>query len=173
MKTGRSPHILDLRPKAPEVAVAEPARAPHPVRQREAPPPAERLAKPPAAPLPPPKKRHRKLGKRRLLVQALKLAVVLIGAAGFLLLEIPLPERLIGIYFVTSIVYAFDSQRTFIVALIFLVLVAGASAAGQSVPAQNYAVYAFYFLVIGLVAAIREQVSNRLETDRGNSQLSD
>jgi hypothetical protein len=29
MKTGRSPHILDLRPKAPEVAVAEPARAPH------------------------------------------------------------------------------------------------------------------------------------------------
>jgi hypothetical protein len=169
MKTGRSPHILDLRPKAPEPVVAEPARAPHPVRQREASPPAERLAKPPAAP----KKRHRKLGKRRLLVQALKLAVVLIGAAGFLLLEIPLPERLIGIYFVTSIVYAFDSQRTFIVALIFLVLVAGASAAGQSVPAQNYAVYAFYFLVIGLVAAIREQVSNRLETDRGNSQLSD
>jgi hypothetical protein len=169
MKTGRSPHILDLRPKAPEVAVAEPARAPHPVRQREAPPPAERLVQPPTAP----KKGHRKLGKRRLLVQALKLAVVLIGAAGFLLLEIPLPERLIGIYFVTSIVYAFDSQRTFIVALIFLVLVAGASAAGQSVPAQNYAVYAFYFLVIGLVAAIREQVSNRLETDRGNSQLSD
>jgi hypothetical protein len=169
MKAVRSPHILDLRPKAPEPVVAEPARAPDPVRQREAPPPAERLAKPPAAP----KKRNRKLGNRRLLVQALKLTAVLIGAAGFLLLEIPLPERLIGIYFVTSIVYAFDSQRTFIVALIFLVLVAGASAAGQSVPAQNYAVYAFYFLVIGLVAAIREQVSNRLETDRGNSQLSD
>jgi hypothetical protein len=148
MKTGRSSHVLDLRNQAPE-----PAATP------------EAVSEPEVAPKAPQK-------KPRLVPRIIRLAVVLIAAAGFLLLNsVPLPERLIGVYFVVSMVYAFDSQRTFIVALIFLVLVAAASAAGQSVPAQNYAVYAFYFLVIGLVAAIREQISNRLETDRGNSQL--
>jgi hypothetical protein len=114
-----------------------------------------------------------KLTPRILIVGAVKVALVLIGAVLFLLLTIPLPERLIGIYFVISIVYNIDSQRTFIVALIFLVMVAVSSAIGASVPAESYAVYAFYFLVIGLIAAIREQISNRSKTVGGNSQLSD
>jgi hypothetical protein len=83
-----------------------------------------------------------------------------------------LPERLIGIYLVVSLVYAFDSQRTFIVALIFLAMVAVSSAIGQSVPAESYAVYAFYFLVIGLIAAIREQIGLRARSVSANSQLS-
>jgi hypothetical protein len=58
------------------------------------------------------------------------------------------------------------------VALIFLALVAVSSALGQSVPAQNYAIYAFYFLVIGLIAAIREQITGRTKTVGLNSQLS-
>jgi hypothetical protein len=114
-----------------------------------------------------------KLTPRRLIVGAIKVALVLIGAVLFLLLTIPLPERLIGVYFVISIVYNIDSQRTFIVALIFLVMVAVSSAIGASVPAESYAVYAFYFLVIGLIAAIREQISNRTKTVGGKSQLSD
>jgi hypothetical protein len=52
-------------------------------------------------------------------------------------------------------------------------MVAVTSALGQSVPAESYAVYAFYFLVIGLLGAIREQITNRSKTVGGNSQLSE
>jgi hypothetical protein len=97
--------------------------------------------------------------RRQVLVQAAKAAVLLVGAGLFLLLSIDLPERLIGIYLVAALVYRIDSQRTFLVALIFLVMVAVGSAIGQSVPAENYAIYAFYFLVIGLVSAMRELLS--------------
>lgn len=91
----------------------------------------------------------------------LKALIVLGGAAFFLSLGIDLPERLIGVYFVASVVYAIDSQRTFLVALIFLVMVAVWSALGQNVPAENYAIYAFYFLVIGLVSALRELIVHK------------
>jgi hypothetical protein len=87
--------------------------------------------------------------------------IVIAGDIFFLSLNIDLPERLIGIYFVASLVYAIDSQRTFLVALIFLVMVAIWSALGQNVPAENYAIYAFYFLVIGLVSALRELVVHK------------
>jgi hypothetical protein len=106
-------------------------------------------------------------------IQVLKAVVVLLAALVCLSFNnVALPERLIGIYLVASFVYAFDSQRTFLVALIFLALVAVSSALGQSVPAQNYAIYAFYFLVIGLIAAIREQITGRTKTVGLNSQLS-
>ena len=135
----RSPHVVDLRVAAP---------------QRPAPP--VQTAR--ANPQPRAKRPRRKLTAKLLLVHALKVVVVLAAAYGFLSLDISLPERLIGIYFALALVYAIDSQRTFLVALVFLVMVAGWSAFGNSVSAENYAIYAFYFLVIGLVSAIREMV---------------
>jgi hypothetical protein len=97
----------------------------------------------------------------RIIRATLKAVIVVVGAVIFLSLNIDLPERLIGIYFVASIVYAIDSQRTFLVALIFLVMVAVWSALGQNVPAESYAIYAFYFLVIGLVSALRELIVHK------------
>jgi hypothetical protein len=140
----------------------------------QAPPQAVRQAPSPApAKAPKAAKRRRTITPRALAVHALKAVTALIGAGLFLSLnEVSLPERLIGIYFIVSLVYAFDSQRTFIVALIFLAMVAVSSAIGQAVPAENYALYAFYFLVIGLVAAVREQVSTRSRSASANSQLS-
>jgi hypothetical protein len=95
---------------------------------------------------------------RSLLKYIVKAVVLLIAAIIFLSLNIALPERLIGIYFAASIIYTINSQVTFLVALIFLVLVAIWSSVGNDVTAQDYAVYAFYFLVIGLLAALRETV---------------
>lgn len=86
--------------------------------------------------------------------------IILLAAAAFILLSlnIALPDRAIAIHFVLSLLYRIESQRTFLVALIFLVFVAIWSAIGNTVTAQDYAVYAFYFLLIGLVAALRETV---------------
>jgi hypothetical protein len=197
----RLTNVLDLRPQPPAQAPEpEPRPAPRPTRPvaptRRAPQPApvqrtpavpiQRTHSQPARPAParpaparpspkaqPATKKRRRLTPRALAVHALKVVSVLIGTGIFLSLnDVPLPERLIGIYLVVSLVYAFDSQRTFIVALIFLAMVAVASAIGQSVPAESYAVYAFYFLVIGLIAAIREQIGLRARSVSANSQLS-
>lgn len=110
-------------------------------------------------------KGKRKWTWKRIVGQIIRAAIVIAGAVVFLSLNIDLPERLIGIYFVASVVYAIDSQRTFLVALIFLVMVAVWSALGQNVPAENYAIYAFYFLVIGLVSALRELVVHKPKTE--------
>ena len=100
----------------------------------------------------------RRMSRRDLLIQISKALITLAGAIVFLALNIPLAERFIGIYFVVSVVYAIDSQRTFLVALIFLVLVAVWSGLGRSLKAEDFAIYAFYFLVIGLIGAVREMV---------------
>jgi len=157
------------------VAPTRPAPAPRPAPAAR---PTPAPAPPPAVPAKAPKPSRSKFqwNWRRVLVRTAQLVITLIGAGVFLMMnEVPLPERLIGIYFVASLVYNIDSQRTFLVALLFLAMVAASSAIGKSVPAENYAVYAFYFLVIGLVAAIREQVMHRgkpadlaLPTDQPN-----
>jgi hypothetical protein len=151
-------------PVAPRTTVAPAPRRSDPDRHAAIPPQLQ------AAPVAKPRRRLR---PKAIAIQVLKAVVVLLAALVCLSFNnVALPERLIGIYLVASFVYAFDSQRTFLVALIFLALVAVSSALGQSVPAQNYAIYAFYFLVIGLIAAIREQITGRTKTVGLNSQLS-
>jgi hypothetical protein len=162
---------VQARPKpVPRAAPVAPPRATPAARRsdldRHAPIPPQLQAAPTAKP-------RRRLRPKAIAIQVLKAVVVLLAALVCLSFNnVALPERLIGIYLVASFVYAFDSQRTFLVALIFLALVAVSSALGQSVPAQNYAIYAFYFLVIGLIAAIREQITGRTKTVGLNSQLS-
>jgi hypothetical protein len=138
------------------------------VRPREAEAPAAPTAAPPAK-----KRRRFRLPRwplRKILIEAAKAAVLVAAAVFFLSLGVDLPERLIGIYFVASVVYSIDSQRTFLVALIFLVMVAVWSAFGQNVPAENYAIYAFYFLVIGLVSALRELVVHKPKSRAKNPE---
>ena len=148
----RSTHVLDLRQQTSRNA------APGFHEQLSSVPSAAPATEVPRvnAPVTPKQQPHRKLSLKQLAVRALKVLIVLAGAVGFFALNVSLPERLIGIYFVLAIVYAIDSQRTFLVALIFLVMVAVWSALGNSISAEDFAVYAFYFLVIGLVSAIRE-----------------
>ena len=164
----RSPHVIDLRDATPK----RPARRRPPAQVAPSTPPVKRAVAAPKQPAKPtarvrPKptaaQPRRHLNSKQLAVHALKAAIVIAGAVGFLSLGISLPERLIGIYFVAATVYAVDSQRTFLVALIFLIMVAVWSALGNSISAEDYAIYAFYFLVIGLVSAIREMVSGKNE----------
>jgi hypothetical protein len=157
----RSQHQLDLRAaqgdaveQAGAGSVTGSTEMRGSVRRRETALPAAAKELPAAA-----KQKKRRWTWRQVLVQAVKAAILLVGSGLFLLLDIDLPERLIGIYLVAALVYRIDSQRTFLVALIFLVMVAVGSAIGKSVPAESYAIYAFYFLVIGLVSAMRELLS--------------
>jgi hypothetical protein len=161
------PQTRSVEPKpAPEpVKTSVPAPQPAPVAPAPAalattpaPNPAVPAVTTPAAQSAPPKARPL---YRRLAPHALRVAILLLSAAFFLSLGISLPERLIGIYLVATLVYAIDSQRTFLIALIFLVMVAVWSAFGNSVSAEQFAIYAFYFLVIGLISAIREMIFSR------------
>jgi len=155
-RTRRSAHVLDLRPAAGSPNVTVPAEEKGTSQSARR---GELTAK---------KKRSgllstlQRLSPRRLpLSQIFKAAIVLAGAIFFLSLDISLAERFIGIYLVAAIVYAIDSQRTFLVALVFLIMVAVWSALGNSVSAEDYATYAFYFLAIGLVTAIREMLTGK------------
>jgi hypothetical protein len=176
----KSLNVLDLRKSQPQdkkeppkPARPQPAELPLEPAPLPAPTPAAAVAltsAPAAKPEEPVQVAERSMAKatpnrrwswRHAAGHLVRAVIVIAGAIFFLSLNIDLPERLIGIYFVASLVYAIDSQRTFLVALIFLVMVAIWSALGQNVPAENYAIYAFYFLVIGLVSALRELVVHK------------
>jgi hypothetical protein len=109
---------------------------------------------------------------KRLLWRATKVGVLLGLSYVFLSLNAPLPEQLVGIYATAALLFAIDSQRTFLIALIFLVMVAVWSALGRAVQAENFAIYAFYFLVIGLIGAMRELSGNRSSETSNISQES-
>lgn len=96
----------------------------------------------------------------KLLWRSAKLGLFVGLTIVLLSLNIGLPERLIGLYAIAAFLYGIDSQRTLLIALLFVASIAVWSALGQSENAQNNAIYAFYFLVIGLVSAIGELASN-------------
>jgi len=146
------------RPVPSPVQAAAPVQTAAPVQAAAATPATATTTATPAATPAAPKPRP---AYRRAAPHAARAAILLLGAAFFLSLGISLPERLIGIYFIATLVYAIDSQRTFLIALIFLVLVAVWSAFGSSGSAEQFAIYAFYFLVIGLISAIREMMFAR------------
>ncbi|HEX3082590.1 MAG TPA: hypothetical protein VHQ86_05035 [Candidatus Saccharimonadia bacterium] len=145
--------LIDLR--APLV----PALAPR--RPEPPPPPADvSAATAPIATAPPPAKyTFRTIGAwpwKLLLWRSLKLGLVIGLSYVLLSVNISLPERLIGIYAAVAWLYAINSQRTLLVALLFLASVAVYSVLGDSDTAQTNAIYAFYFLVIGFVSAALE-----------------
>lgn len=152
-RTRRSAHVLDLRSPARSVSPGSTEASP---LQQELPPDQQQRRLPILSKL-----KLRLPPRRQLLGQVLRAGVVLAAAIGFLSLNVSLAERFIGIYLVVALIYAVDSQRTFLVALIFLIMVAVWSALGNSVSAEDYATYAFYFLAIGLLTAIREMLTGK------------
>ncbi len=94
--------------------------------------------------------------RKVLIINGIKVFVLLLLGAVILSTSWQLVEQLIALYAVAALLFSIDSRRTFLVALIFLILVAGFSALNNQLIAENYAVYAFYFLVIGLASAIVE-----------------
>ena len=101
---------------------------------------------------------RRELSWRALFVRSLKLGVLLGLAIVFLSLRVDLAERLIAIYATASFLYRIDSQRTFLVALILIILAGAWAISGQIDRTQLFAVYAFYFLAIGLFNIFREML---------------
>ncbi len=166
--TDRSP-VIDLRHANPTATPASAqsngnARRPNPGRETAF---FEAITLPRrAATRPEPQAKPQHPARRITAKQIVKAVILVIAAIALLSLNIGLPERFIGIYFVASLLFNIDSQRTFFVALIFLVLVAVWSTIGNTVSAQDYAVYAFYFLIIGLISALRETVWPKTPTPR-------
>lgn len=94
---------------------------------------------------------------RTLLRRSLLLGLFL-GAAfvGLSLTSLGLPNQLIIVYAAAALLFGIDSQRSFLIALIFLALVLVWTTLGNSDKAQELALYAFYFLAIGIACAMRE-----------------
>ncbi len=125
---------------------------------------------PPAAPAPiQPKHTLRTLGAwpwRVLIRRSLKLGLAL--AAVYICLSLTalgLVTQLIALYAVVALLYSIDSQRTFLIALLMFGFIITWTALGRTEQAQAYAVYTFYFLVIGLASAARELFWRSQPTD--------
>lgn len=93
------------------------------------------------------------------LTQARRWQYALIGGVALFamfLFNVPLANALVLAYLVASIVLPIESKWSFIIALGLLVSQPLLLAFKQTGPAENYAVYSFYFLCIGLLLAIVE-----------------
>jgi len=70
--------------------------------------------------------------------------------------KIALVNIIIAFYFLISILFSLESRYSFYIGLLFLILTAFLQSMGNSMVAENYAIYAFYFLVIGTTDALIE-----------------
>lgn len=144
--------LLDLRePLVPSLSPKRPR--PTPVGTTKSPTAPIPAVQPPAPGVP---WYRRRLSWRAWLVGSLKLGTLLGFIVVCLSLPIDVAERLIAIYAIASLLYRIDSQRTFLIAILLLCGVVAWSVMGEADRAEGFAVYTFYFLVIGLVAALRE-----------------
>ena len=89
------------------------------------------------------------------IISIIFLAVVLIY------FKVDLVSTIIAFYFLFSIIFSLKSRYSFYLGLFFLVLTALVQILGNEGVAENYAVYAFYFLVIGTITALIETVKNK------------
>lgn len=85
-----------------------------------------------------------------------RLIVAVAILAGLLAGHPHLPDAVIGLYAMAAILFGFESSWSFIFALILLVAIPLMNLLGQTVLAQDYAVYAFYFLVLGVAGSLFE-----------------
>lgn len=91
----------------------------------------------------------------------LKIVAIVILAAGLIYFKADLVSTVIAFYFLLSILFSLKSRYSFYLGLFFLVLTALVQIMGNERVAENYAVYAFYFLVIGTTTTIIEVVKNK------------
>lgn len=91
----------------------------------------------------------------------LKIMAILILAVGLIYFKVDLVSTIIAFYFLFSILFSIGSRYSFGIGLFFLVLTAFLQILGNERIAENYAVYAFYFLAIGTAAALIETVKNK------------
>lgn len=85
-------------------------------------------------------------------------AAVVAVAVGVLVFraDAPLADKLIGLFGVLTVVLRADSRLSFGVALICLVNIPLVAALSRQQLAESIAVYAFYFLVIGVIDSLLE-----------------
>ena len=91
----------------------------------------------------------------------LKIMAVVFLAAGLIYFKADLVSTIIAFYFLLAIIFSFESRYSFGIGLFFLVLTALAQMLGNEGVAENYAIYAFYFLIIGTTTALIEIVKNK------------
>ena len=91
----------------------------------------------------------------------LKIMASLILAVILIYFKVDLVDTIIAFYFLLSILFSLESRYSFGLGLFFLVITALAQIAGSKGVAENYAVYAFYFLAIGTVIVLIETVKNK------------
>lgn len=97
-----------------------------------------------------------KAGNQEVLSVSWRIPVLLAVIIATQFLEFSLIEAVIALYFVSALVWRVESDRTFLVALILLTITAILSFLREDGLAEGYAVYTYYFLVIGVITAIIE-----------------
>jgi len=91
----------------------------------------------------------------------LKIIPIIFLAAILIFYKVDLVNIIIAFYFLLSVLFSIESRYSFYLGLLFLILAAFLQTLGNEGIAENYAVYAFYFLVIGTTTALIETVKNR------------
>ena len=91
----------------------------------------------------------------------LKIISIIFLAIILIYFKADLVSTIIAFYFLCSLLFSFTSRYSFYLGLFFLVLTAFLAALGNEGVAENYAVCAFYFLLIGTINAIIEAVKQR------------
>lgn len=76
--------------------------------------------------------------------------------AAILFLKVPFVDALILSYLVAALILSFSSNWSFGIALVLLALQPFLAIFKQTDAAENFAVYAFYFLCIGVILAVLE-----------------
>lgn len=90
-----------------------------------------------------------------------KIIPIIFLAAILIYFKVDLISAVIAFYFLLSVLFSIKSQYSFYLGLLFLILAAFLQTLGNEGVAENYAVYAFYFLVIGTVTALVEVAKKR------------
>jgi len=91
----------------------------------------------------------------------LKIISIIFLAVILIYFKADLVSIVIAFYFLLSLVFSLKSRYSFGIGLFFLILTAFLLTLGNEGVAENYAVYAFYFLVIGTITALIETVKNK------------
>lgn len=177
-------NILDLRPvsrpiKPPKLYPTHTSlrdyhpltpRRPKPEPQPAQPKPVNPVNEAPAAqPLPVQDKKQRKfLNKRTILGALLTMAGIIVMAGGLLTPLLQNPHIAVALYIPVALIFKLKSQTSFTLALLLLIAIPILIVFKQEALAETYAVFCFYFLVIGVVMAAFELRTSSRKTRSEN-----
>jgi len=91
----------------------------------------------------------------------LKLIAIIFLAIILFYFKVDIVDAIIAFYFLIAILFFIKSQYSFYLGLFFLILAAFLQIIGNAKVAEDYAIYAFYFLFIGTIVALIELVKKR------------